>query len=75
MAGQEADMDGQGTDDRRMHEGEKPGLAEGRERERQEAPIADGDRVSAGEDDEQARRVHERDIAESIPDEAHERAE
>ena len=69
-------MDGQGTDDRRMHEGDKPGLVEGRGREeRDEEPVAEADRIGADDEDGDSRRGAERDIAESIPDQAHERAE
>lgn len=42
-------MDGKGTDDRRMHEGDKPGLFEGRGHERHEEPLADADNIGTGD--------------------------
>ena len=69
-------MDGQGTDDRRMHEGDKPGLDGDRAQERHEEPVAEGDRIgSEDQGDRDDRREAESDIAEPPLDEAHERAE
>lgn len=42
-------MDGRGEDDRRMHEGDKPGLAPERGHERHEDTVAEGDNIGREE--------------------------